>query len=53
MLWKRVRGSMLGRFTQPFCETSHDVVHEGELQAETRVGLRAALPWAVRENPGR
>ena len=45
--------SMLGKFTNPWCENRYFVAHESQLQPSTRTALRAALPWALRENPER
>ena len=45
--------SVLGRFTQPWCGGDHNAVHESQLQESTRNALYAALPWALRANPGR
>ncbi len=45
--------SMLGIYTLPWCENHYFISHESEIQESTRAVLRAALPWALRENPER
>ena len=44
---------MLGIHTLPWCENHYYAAHESQLQEGTRSTLRAALPWALRENPER